>query len=95
MQLHNLRVKLEMVAASVALAIVTFGSSALIQLTLSSAITAAMALATIPMVYNSMNAATRAFTVGDTKTGIMETAFVVLDFAIVLGSFVKAASAAR
>ena len=81
------------VAASVALAIVTFGSSALIQLTLTSAITAVMALATIPAVYNSMKKGMEAATVGDTKTAVMEFAFVALDFAVVAGTLLKGASA--
>ena len=77
------------VAASVALAIVTFGSSALIQLTATAAITAAMALAAIPAVYSSMKKGMEAVSVGDTKTAVMEFAFVALDFAVVIGGFVK------
>ena len=81
------------VAASVALAIVTFGASAVIQLTATSAIMAIMAIAAIPAVYNGMKRGMNAVSVGDTKTAVMEFAFVALDFAVVVGGFMKIATA--
>ena len=81
------------VAVSVALAIVTFGASAVIQLTATSALMAVMALAAIPMVYSGMQRGMNAVSVGDTKTAVMEFAFVALDFAVVIGGFMKIATA--
>ena len=81
------------VAASIALAVVTFGASAVIQLTATSAIMAIMAIAAIPAVYNGMKRGMNAVSVGDTKTAVMEFAFVALDFAVVVGGFMKIATA--
>ncbi|MDD5021771.1 MAG: hypothetical protein PHR82_06570, partial [Endomicrobiaceae bacterium] len=77
------------VVASVALAIVTFGTSALIQLTVTAAITAALALAAIPAVYKGMKAGMEAATVGDTQKAVTEFVFVALSFAMVFGAFAK------
>ena len=77
------------VAASVALAVVTFGSSALIQLSVTTALAAAAALAAIPSVYLGMKRGMDAVSVGDTQKAAMEFAFVALDFALLAGAWVQ------
>ena len=73
------------IAATVALAVCTFGTS------LIASITVALAVAAIPSVMKSMEAGTKALTIGDTSTAIKEFAFVALDFVVVLGALGKAA----
>ena len=76
------------IAATIALAVCTFGTSLIASLTVIAAIAA------IPSVMKSMDAGMKALTVGDTATAIKEFIFVAMDFAVVIGGLTKAFSAA-